>query len=83
MTISKETVLRNGTLRGEGRQRTCRVKAKRTSEFPDESAVPISVAYCRCEIDDPDDFPDGEYELEFQGHRLLLSKKGGQYLARA
>jgi hypothetical protein len=82
MTVCKETVLLNGTLRGEGRQRTCRVRATRNSEFSDESAVPTSFAYCRCDVDDPDDFPDGDYELEFDGRKLTLSKKQGQYLAR-
>jgi hypothetical protein len=82
MTICKETVFLDGTLRGEGRQRACRVKATRNSEFPDESPTPTSIAYCRCEIDDSDDFPDGAYELEFDGHKLMLSKQGGQYLTR-
>lgn len=82
MAICRQTVLLDGTLRGEGRQRTCRVRATRSSEFPDESAVPVSVAYCRCEINDPDDFPDGDYELEFDGHKIALSKKAGQYLLR-
>ncbi len=82
MTICRQIVFLDGTLRGEGRQRACRVKATRNSEFPDESGVPVSVAYCRCEIDDSDDFPDGDYELEFDGHTLMLSKQGGQYLTR-
>lgn len=82
MTVCKETVLLYGTLRGEGRHRTCRVRATRNSEFPDESALPTSFAYCRCDVDDSDDFPDGDYELEFDGRKLMLSKKLGQYLAR-
>ncbi len=82
MSICKETVVLNGTLHGEGRQRTCRVRATRNSEFPDECGVPVSIAYCRCHVDDPDDFPDGDYELEFDGHKVIVSKQGGQYLTR-
>ena len=61
-------VFLDATLHGEGRQRACRVKATRKSEFADETAVPTSIAYCRCDVDDSDDFPDGDYELEFDGH---------------
>ena len=81
MSVCKETVLLNGILRGEGRQRTCRVRATRNSEFPDESVIAASFAYCRCCVEDSDDFPDGDYELEFDGHKVMLSKKNGQYLA--
>ena len=42
----------------------------------------IAIEYSRCDIVDADDFPEGDYELEFDGHRVLLSKKGGHYLAR-
>jgi len=48
----------------------------------DESMVPVAVAYSRCVIVDGDDFPEGDYELEFDGHKVLLTKKGGHYLAR-
>jgi hypothetical protein len=82
MTVCKETVFLNGVLRGEGRERTCRVRATRNSEFPDESVIAASIAYCRCCVEDVDDFPDGDYELEFDGHKVSLSRKDGQYLAR-
>ena len=82
MSVCKENVLLEGTLRGEGRQRTCRVKAIRSSEFPDEAVAPTAITYCRCDIDDSDDFPDGDYELEFDGRKLLLRKSGGQYMAQ-
>jgi hypothetical protein len=53
------------------------VRATRNSEFSHESAVPTSFANCRCDVDDPDDFQDGDYELEFDGRKLTLSKKQG------
>lgn len=79
MPCCKETVFLDATLRGEGRQRKCRVKAIRSRDFPDESAAPVSVAYCRCEIQDSDEFPDGDYELEFDGHKINLHKELGNY----
>ncbi|MBV9340240.1 MAG: hypothetical protein JO159_05035 [Acidobacteria bacterium] len=77
--IDKETVSLEGVLRGEARQRLCRVKATRTINYPDECPDPLSVSYSRCDIVDSDDFPDGHYELEFDGHKLRLTKEGGQY----
>ena len=58
------------------------MRATRNSEFPDESVIAASFAYCRCCVEDSDDFPDGDYELEFDGHKVMLSKQGGQYLTR-
>jgi len=44
--------------------------------------VPVAVAYSRCDIVDGDDFPEGDYELEFDGHKVLFTKKGRHYLPR-
>jgi hypothetical protein len=77
--IDKETVLLEGVLRGGAHQRSCRVKAIRKINYPDECPSPICVSYSRCEIVDADDFPDGRYELEFDGHKVLLTKAGGYY----
>jgi hypothetical protein len=81
MTTTKEIVSLRGTLRGEGHQRKCSVRATRSSTY-EESTIPLAIEYSRCDIVDGDDFPEGDYELEFDGHRVLLSKKGGHYLAR-
>jgi len=82
MPATKEVVSLHGTLRGEGRQRTCSVRAMRCSVYEDESTVPVAITYSRCDIVDADDFPDGNYELEFDGHKVLFTKKGEHYLAR-
>ena len=82
MTTTKEIVPLHGTLRGEGRQRTCSVQATRSSIYEDESTQPVATAYSRCHIVDGDDFPEGDYELEFDGKKVLLTKKGGRYLIR-
>jgi hypothetical protein len=82
MTVTKETVPLEATLAGEGRQRTCRIRVSRCATY-DESADPAYVSYTRCRIEDADDFPDGHYELHFDGLRLLLRKQAGQYILRS
>lgn len=79
MTVTKETIPVEATLSGEGRQRTCWVRVSRCSTYADEGAEPAFVSYSRCQIEDGDNFPDGEYQLLFDGHRLLLRKQAGQY----
>jgi hypothetical protein len=36
--------------------------------------------FTRCRItDDPPELPDGAYEVEFAGHRIVTNKWGGQW----
>ena len=77
MTTTKEIVSLHGTLRGEGRQRTCSVRATRNSVYEDESTVPVKVAYSRCDIVDGDDFPEGDYELELTDTKFWSPRKAG------
>ena len=79
MTVTKETRAIEGVLKGQGRERTCRLRVTRRATYPDECTQPICVSYSRCIIEDIDDFPDGEYELLFDGHKVLLTKAAGQY----
>ena len=82
MAVTKETVVVKGILNGAGRQRSCRVRAVRHTTYADECAHPLCVSYSRCHVEDADDFPEGEYELAFEGHRVLLIKRAGQYVLR-
>ena len=82
MTVTKENIPLQGTLKGEGRERTCRLKALRHTTYADECSHPTCFSYSRCVIEDSDDFPDGEYELQFDDRKILLSKRSGQYLPR-
>ena len=79
---TKETVPLDAELCGEGLQRRCRVRVSRCLTYPDESRLPACVSYSRCQVDDGDDFPDGNYELRFGGHRIQLRKHAGQYACR-
>jgi hypothetical protein len=80
MTVTKQTVPLEGTLKGEGHERRCRVRAIRREMYADECPRPLCVSYSRCDIEDQDDFPDGNYELTFDGHRILLTKRAGHYV---
>lgn len=82
MTVTKENVPLHGILRGEGCERTCRLKALRHTMYADECSHPTCCSYSRCVIEDSDDFPDGDYELEFEGRKISLSKRFGQYIPR-
>ena len=82
MTVTKETIALEGILRGEGRERTCVLKVLQHATYADECTRPTCLSYSRCVIEDHDDFPDGEYQLEFAERRILLSKTGGQYVPR-
>lgn len=82
MTVTKETVPLEGTLKGEGYRRMCHVRATRRETYADECPRPICVSYSRCDIEDDDHFPDGNYELILEGHTILLIKKSGLYMLR-
>jgi len=82
MPVTKETVLLEGVLKGAGHERKCRVKALRHSTYADECATPTCFSYSRCQIEDVDDFPDGDYEVEFDAHRVAVTKKAGRYFLR-
>jgi hypothetical protein len=40
--------------------------------------TPTCFSYSKCEIEDADDFPDGDYEVEFDAHRVAVTKKAGR-----
>lgn len=82
MTVTKETIELEAVLRGEGRERRCVVKVLQHATYADECTRPTCLSYSRCDIEDNDDFPDGEYELEFADRRVLLSKVGGRYVPK-
>jgi hypothetical protein len=82
MSSRRELVFLRGILRGEGRQRECRIRATKVTMQVDELMSSAAVAYADPSIVDSDDFPDGNYELTFDGQKELLTKKSGHYLAR-
>jgi hypothetical protein len=82
MAVTKKIVSVKGILRGEGHERKCQLRALRHVEYADESPTPTCTSYSKCEIEDADDFPDGSYEVEFEGHLVPVLKTAGQYSLR-
>jgi hypothetical protein len=79
MASKREPVILQGILRGEHRERSCRISAIKVTL----GGEPNVFEYTRPEIVDSDDFPDGDYEVEYHGHKILFRKQGGVYLARS
>ena len=63
-------------------QRPCKVSVDKHQMTVDEAAAPVAVAYSHLIIADSDDWPDGDYQVIFGGHKELLTKEGGQYSTR-
>ncbi len=42
----------------------------------------LRFTYSGLRIVDSDDFPDGDYELKYEGGTEVLTRKNGQYVAR-
>ena len=82
MTVTKETLPLEGTLRGAGYERKCRVRATRRFTYADECPQPVCVSYSRCNIEDRDEFPDGDYELIVDGQEIPMTRLDGHYVAR-
>ena len=82
MTVTKDSVSLEGILKGQEQERKCRVRVVRHTTYADECATATCLSYSRCEIEDADEFPDGNYELEFDSHRVPFVKKGGRYFLR-
>jgi hypothetical protein len=77
MISRKEPVVFQGTLRGQGHERPCRVTATKVT-MPGETVS----EYADMDIADSDNFPDGSYEVTVKGRTFPLTRKDGFYLAR-
>jgi len=82
MPSHRKLAFLSGILRGEGRQRECRIRATKVTMQVDELMPSPPIAYANLAIVDLDDFPDGNYEVTFDGQKELLTKKNRHYLAR-
>lgn len=71
-----------GALSGQGRRRECRIQVVKTSIQVDERSGSMGFTYSNASIVDSDDFPDGDYEVTYEGGTELLTKKHGNYLTR-
>jgi hypothetical protein len=78
MASHRESVVLQGMLRGEGHERSCRVRAIKLA-MPCE---PMASEYADMDIADSDNFPDGSYEVTVAGRTIPLTRRDGFYLAR-
>jgi len=78
MASRRESVVLQGILRGEGHERSCRVRAIKVA-MPCE---PMASEYADMDIADSDNFPDGSYEVTVACRTIPLTRRDGLYLAR-
>jgi hypothetical protein len=90
MTASRDEVtIVTTTLRGvdaatQGHERKCRVKVTTRYKTADQSPVPVHANRIGAEIVDTDNFPDGDYEVEFlDGQKEKFRRTDGRYWGRA
>ena len=79
---SEENVMTTGSLSGGDYQRQAKVRTTRKHIYEDEVEEPVRTLYLNTRIADTDDFPDGEYMLEFEGGQVQYSRRNGEYMAR-
>lgn len=74
-TRSKRVIL-PGTLRSEDgqRQRARKIRVQTHEHYVDELLEPTQITYSHLSIHDSDDWPDGDYEVEFSGQKELIGQ---------
>jgi hypothetical protein len=74
----RETVILNGVLKGMGRRNvSCTVQALKVS-LPQLNVF----EYIRCDFYHvPQDLPDGQYDLSFEGRTMQVNKVEGTWLS--
>jgi hypothetical protein len=83
ITVMEERVVfGRGILSGQGHSRECRVRVTKTPIRVHETSGLLRFTYSGLRIVDSDDFPDGDYELKYEGGTEVLIRKNGQYVAR-
>jgi hypothetical protein len=80
--MEERVVFGRGILSGPGYSRECRVPVTKTPIKVHEMSGPLRFTYSGLRIVDSDDFPDGDYEVKYEGGTELLTRKNGQYVTR-
>ena len=69
-----KAVLVHGSLRGMQRQENCDVIARRRNR---ETGFEYVGGFI---VNAPPDLPEGEYQVEFEGHKMRATKRGGHWI---
>jgi hypothetical protein len=80
--MEERVIFGRGILSGQGHSRECRVRVTKTPIRVHEMSGLLRFTYSGLRIVDSDDFPDGDYELKYEGGTEVLIRKNGQYVAR-
>jgi len=86
MPTKTKTLHVTGLLRSvDGKlKRDCKVKVNRNDMFVEGLDGPAKATYSEFSVTDSDNFPKGDYEVEYEGQKELLTKdeRGPGYYAR-
>jgi hypothetical protein len=82
MTNVREIITGIGVLSSVSQRRQCKYRVTQTTLLFVEFYDPANLDYSELSIMDSDEFPDGDYELEYLGRRHPLSKRNGIYTER-
>ena len=69
-----KAVLVHGSVRGMQRQENCDVIARRRNR---ETGFEYVGGFI---VNAPPDLPEGEYQVEFEGHTMRATKRGGHWI---
>jgi hypothetical protein len=76
-------VLLRGTLRNtEGREWPCTLTVNKTPTRVNEESDPLGFTYAELNIVDCQSLPTGDYEVEYEGGKELLTKTNRSFVAR-
>jgi hypothetical protein len=82
MPTHREKKIVTASLIGQGRNRKCALQLKVTKHYVDQMASPLKVEYADLRVVDADDFPPGDYDVNYAGVTFPVMKRAGHYLAR-
>jgi hypothetical protein len=82
MPTHREKKIVTASLTGQGRNRKCAFQLEVTKHYVDQMATPVKVEYADLRVVDSDDFPPGDYDVNYGGVTFPVTKRPGHYAAR-
>jgi hypothetical protein len=82
MPTRREKKIVTASLFGQGRYRKCALQLEVTKHYVDQMASPVKLEYADLRVIDSDDFPPGDYDVNYAGVTFLVTKRAGHYLTR-
>jgi len=82
MPTHREKKIVTASLTGQGHNRKCALQIEVTKHYVDQMATPVKLEYADLRVVDSDDFPPGDYDVNYAGVTFPVTKRAGHYLAR-